>query len=714
MQATFRPGTRILTVLLALAALAMICTPSRAAASNHMWEILPDYQGGRTWNGYDLSNTTGADSVGTPSVISDPTYGQRVYSRSASGELLETVPDGLNGRNWNAYNLTTETGAPTLAFDPRGYNDGGRPRVYGVDKNGHLLEFIADGAAGRNWNVYDMSTEVGVGNLVGTPTVQRDKKGSLRVYVRNAGGTLYEVIADYANGHTWNAYDMTAASRAPSPLGGDPATLMGPTYPEIYSVDTRGHLISMVVDFANPSSAWSAYDLSEATGLSGLVGRPAVTLDADGMRRVYVRTAGGDLFEFVNDGRNSRAWNPYNLSVATGDGTPKLGYDPAVVVANGQLRVYGTSTGGHVIEFIADGAAGRNWNSYDTTWETGAAPPGGGVAAVASAPLVRVYQGPAEFPPAPPEDDDDGGDAGPDPNGDALIDPTSAACAPTPDGIDARCAPQVEEDPDADTDTGGVFAPSILSRPSLAASAALQVRSLIVANPYATIRSGPGSFAVGNAKNGWTFDRVAARASSRFGTVYGSFKGCGWVRSSAAPNPGGASMPSGSPHSGCARRGGDGKVYPLAGFARKANCHGQLKTEHYCDRVSGGLTLAAGTVECFNVGPILHTGGVTTPCNGGEGRTIPVAHGKGAGGGPGQDVGWRYVTADGKWVAIKDGYYSVNQPAYVFVRRSDLPSDLCPRIRVDYQKDANGNPNPSRPMRLCAPNGSLYPVPPNK
>lgn len=300
------------------------------------------------------------------------------------------------------------------------------------------------------------------------------------------------------------------------------------------------------------------------------------------------------------------------------------------------------------------------------------------------------------------------------PDGDALIDPASAECAATADGIDARCSNQIEQDPDAEADTGGAAEPAARGFSLFATTASYQVRSYIEASSRTTIRSSPGSFAVGAAKDHWIFDRVAQRAKFRFGTVYGTFNGCGWVADGSAPTPDGHNhpVPPGKAHSGCARNGGNGKTYPLEQFAKRANCTGPTKKQH-CNQVSGGLTLAAGTRECFNVGSILHTGGKTKTSCADDGRTIDAAHGKGAGGGSGHDVGWRYVTKDLKWVAIKDGYYNDNDPAYVFVRREDLPDNLCPR-KVNDVESINGVEHPELKIVICRPTGSLYPVPPQK
>jgi YD repeat-containing protein len=291
------------------------------------------------------------------------------------------------------------------------------------------------------------------------------------------------------------------------------------------------------------------------------------------------------------------------------------------------------------------------------------------------------------------------------PDGDALIDPASPACAATPDGIDARCSNQTEVDPDADEGDDGAVS---FSSPGFLPFAATtsQVRTHISASPRTTIRSSSGSFAVGAAKNGWTFDRVAQAGSSRFGTVYGTFNGCGWVRNGNAPDP---KKPQGKPHSGCDRNGGVGKTYPLEEFAKMVNCDGPSKTQH-CNVVTGGLTLAKGTVECFNVGAILHTRGKTKPCPDGDRRTLTEAHGLGAGGN-GHDVGWRYITRDGRYVGIKDGTYSDNRPAYVFVKRSALPADLCP-VKNDEYETKGGVSDPHAPIRICRPAGlTTYPVP---
>jgi hypothetical protein len=213
--------------------------------------------------------------VGNPFVWIDANGRPRVYVQGTASNLLEFIPDGLNGRLWNVYDQSANTGGVGIAGDAFAATDGsGRPHVYVQGTASNLLEFIPDGLNGRVWNAYDQTANTGGAGVAGDPFAWMDVNGRPHVYVRGTVSNLLEFIPDGLNGRLWNAYDQTAN-----------------------------------------------------TGGAGVVGDPFAWTDGSGSAHVYGRGTASNLVEFVPDGRNGRLWNAYDDSAGTGAG---VGGDPFV------------------------------------------------------------------------------------------------------------------------------------------------------------------------------------------------------------------------------------------------------------------------------------------------------------------------------------------------------------------------------------------------
>ena len=71
------------------------------------------------------------------------------------------------------------------------------------------------------------------------------------------------------------------------------------------------------------------------------------------------------LMEFANDGAAGRAWNAYNQTVNSGG--PTVAGRPSPIEYGITVHVYARAANGDLMEFINDDAGHRLWNSYDLT-----------------------------------------------------------------------------------------------------------------------------------------------------------------------------------------------------------------------------------------------------------------------------------------------------------------------------------------------------------
>jgi len=317
--------------------------------ANHLIEYVDDGLNGRLWNDYDLTAAyAGANPLGgDPDAVYDNAQGLvHVYAESASGHLVEYVNDGLNGNAWNAYDLSigAGSGSPVLGTASAIYDSGqDLIHVYVESSAGHLVEYLSDHASGHVWNAYDLSLFAGGGSAVGgTPGAVYDAGQDLiHTYVQGSNGHLMEYVSDHASGHVWNAYDLTQFAGSGVPVFGTPSAVYdaGQDLIHTYVVSSSGHLVEYLSDHAN-GHVWNAYDLTEFAGNGSIVGGgPGAVYDPDqDLIHIYLRSANGHLVEYVSDHANGRVWNSYDLS--EGASGPGVQGTPSPIALNNVIHVY--------------------------------------------------------------------------------------------------------------------------------------------------------------------------------------------------------------------------------------------------------------------------------------------------------------------------------------------------------------------------------------
>jgi len=265
------------------------------SASGHLMEYIPDHNGGHVWNAYDHTLDAGGGVVigASPQAIIDTNGLVHVFVDSTAGHLIEYLPDHLGGRVWNAYDHTLDAGgAVTIRGQVNAIIDvNGLVHVYVESTAGHLVEYLPDHLGGRVWNAYDHTLDAGGAvAIAAAPSAIVDANDRVHVYVESTAGHLVEYLPDHQGGYVWNAYDHTADAGGGGLIAGAPSAVFDPS-------DTHAH--------------------------------------------VFVRGAGNDLVEYVSDGLNGRTWNAYDRTVATGG--PKIGADPTAVDDQGVLHAYAPS-----------------------------------------------------------------------------------------------------------------------------------------------------------------------------------------------------------------------------------------------------------------------------------------------------------------------------------------------------------------------------------
>jgi hypothetical protein len=418
---------RLLAVVLVLApvvlvGMAVLGPPSPVASAAEvpgaalpLQEFVADHAGGRAWNAYDqTANLNGPTFIGDPSAISDDHDGLvHVFGRAADTELVQYVNDGgSSGQAWSMYDLTVQAGSTTgLGGAPDAVYDAaqGLLHVYAQSANGDLLEYVNDGLGGHPWNVYDLSVFAGGGaSIVGEPSAVYDAGQDLiHVYVQSANNHLVEYLSDHAAGHVWNAYDLSVFAGGGGAVAGQPGALYHPAqdFIHVYVQGANGHLMEYVSDHAW-GRVWNAYDLTGSAGAGSPVGGTPDPLysSAQGLVHIFVRSWVGDMVEYVNDGAWGRQWNAYDLSTLAFNGGPVTGIASAVVdPATGLIDLFVRPSSYDLVEYLPDGANGHVWNAYDLTTMSVGPTVGSDPSAIAWHSVVHVYAGGPLAPGGPPK-----------------------------------------------------------------------------------------------------------------------------------------------------------------------------------------------------------------------------------------------------------------------------------------------------------------------
>jgi len=367
-------------------------------------EFVSDGKNGRPWNAYDLTTAVnGPGIVGSPTALVDPRDGLvHAFARASNGDLLEYVNDQTGPQPWSVTDLTAIAGgAIPLSGDPDPVYDSaqGLLHVYSEGSDGDLLEYVNDGASGNTWNAYDLSFFAGNGSPVtGTASAVYDSAQDLvHVYVQSAAGHLVEYLSDHASGHVWNAYDLSLFAGGGSPVGGSPGAFYHPVQDlvHVYVRSAAGDLVEYVSDHLN-GHVWNAYDLTVyAGGGSAAFDTPKPVYDAaQDLVHVYVRGPGGHLVEYLSDHASGHVWNAYDLSANAGSGGPIWSSPGAVYIASQeQIHVYAEAPGGDLVEYVSDHLSGHVWNAYDLTAGSGGPEVNGQPSPVILGGLIHVYVG---------------------------------------------------------------------------------------------------------------------------------------------------------------------------------------------------------------------------------------------------------------------------------------------------------------------------------
>lgn len=368
--------------------MAVVCgLPSPAGASSGTGLALQEYAndgaGGHVWNAYNQTqNADGPGIVGRPSPI---TYGAsvQVFVQSASGDLMSWVNDNQGGRVWNAYDLSTVAGGGgPISGDPDAVAQGSTVDVFVESGAEHLVEYTNDGVGGRLWNVYDLSTLAsGRGPIEGSPSGFFEGTTPY-VFVRSSNGDLVEYAGNGSGAHPWNATDLSAVATGGGQIQGDPSALDQSGTANVFTRSTTGSL----VHYVQSGSGWSAANLSATANGGSTVEADPTSVVYGASIHLYVTSSVGDLTEYADDSAGGRPWNAYDLSALAGGGG-KVSGDATTILYGITVHVYIQSASSHLTEYVNDGAGGHLWNAYDLSDDAGDGAP------VGTAPGAVLYGG---------------------------------------------------------------------------------------------------------------------------------------------------------------------------------------------------------------------------------------------------------------------------------------------------------------------------------
>ncbi|MGD0321355.1 MAG: hypothetical protein ABSC00_07115 [Acidimicrobiales bacterium] len=124
---------------------------------------------------YDLASSLGTPvfSALVPDLRSPSVACATVPSRAYQpGDLSEFVSDAAQGRLWNAYDPSAVAGGSGISRSPGAVVNAGEGfiHVFARGPQNHLLEWVNDRAGGRQWNAYDLTTDSGGPGVQGTPS----------------------------------------------------------------------------------------------------------------------------------------------------------------------------------------------------------------------------------------------------------------------------------------------------------------------------------------------------------------------------------------------------------------------------------------------------------------------------------------------------------------------------------------------------------------
>jgi len=250
-----------------------------------------------------------------------------------------------DANGWHHNDLTSLTGAPATASNPRGYmfDAQGTQHVNyrGADNHIHELWWDAGG-----WHHNDLTTAASAPDAAGDPYGYTfDAQGTQHVNYRSADNHIHELWWD-ANG--WHHNDLTTAASAPNAIG-DPYGYMFDAQGTQH-VNYRGadnHIHELWWD----ANGWHHNDLSAATGAPGAASDPrGYMFDAQGTQHVNYRSADNHIHELWWD---ANGWHHNDLTTAAASNANAIA-NPRGYMFDGQ----GTQ---HVNYIASDGHIHELW-----------------------------------------------------------------------------------------------------------------------------------------------------------------------------------------------------------------------------------------------------------------------------------------------------------------------------------------------------------------
>ena len=196
-----------------------------------------------------------------------------------------------------------------------------RDRVAAPARTGFsVVRYAATGSAPLPWNAHLLSGANPALTTLGGPRAAPDAEGATQIVFRNPQGHAIWMVTWRPSRTTW--MDLTALTGV-APLLGEPVAAVSPQgNDEVFFVTVSGHLLVASYEpdrrlaFRDGRDLpqlvpWWRSDLTQLGGGPPIAGTPSVAV-AGSTTAVFARTKGGDLVEYVNDGRIGRPWNGYD------------------------------------------------------------------------------------------------------------------------------------------------------------------------------------------------------------------------------------------------------------------------------------------------------------------------------------------------------------------------------------------------------------------
>ncbi|MGH8995373.1 MAG: hypothetical protein ACRDYB_04970 [Acidimicrobiales bacterium] len=299
------------------------------ANNGDLTEFINDGAAHRLWNSYDITRLTHG-----PTISADPDatfYGPvvHVYAEASNGDLIEYVNDGAGGRLWNPYDLTQLASGPTLGGDATPLVNATTDRVFARSASGDLVMYVNDGAGGQLWNSYDLTAVAGSTGIAGdaNPTLVGS---AVQVFAAAPNGDLVQFSNDGAGDENWSASDLTAATKGPA-VSGRPSPVVAGGAIDVFARAHDGNLAL----YTAPTSA-STWTASELAG-PPMAGDPSAIAVA-GSVHAYVEAQSGALVEYASPGAGP-SFSASDLTAVSG-GTPIGGSPGALLYGTSSIHVY--------------------------------------------------------------------------------------------------------------------------------------------------------------------------------------------------------------------------------------------------------------------------------------------------------------------------------------------------------------------------------------